>query len=540
MMKDKKTFIIHPSSFPMKLLSSSLRLARIRGVEIRFHFSMLFSAPIAYFLFLPTGVREITAAFLWLLGLILSIFLHEAGHAAAAQLVGVEVKSIVIWLLGGFTNFRHPAEKPKHSLAIFSAGPLVNMLLGFFFVAAYILLLFWFLPFERNPEIYLWGQTFANLSFSLALANIILVIFNLLPIYPLDGGNILRSVIEMLFGKSNADWITLLISAPMLLGLAAFAIVTRDYLLLASCILIGLAVGTLNRSFLRRLNLGVNYLFKRSGYYYLQGDFERAVQSYTRDIEREPQQPNHYLGRTGCFMNLMQKERAIADVERALKLDPNSMFALQLRGEIFSMEKNYDAALDFFARAQAINSHWAVPYFDRGSALLDQKEFQSALAELDKAIALSSPFPLFFVLRSLNHFILGDVESSHKDQDSALWLSQNDALVMSELNQQIYEGYLNWADDYYGRILTRDPRHALALQGYADACRANLEHVRAAELYTRAIAVNPREARLYLGRGKSHLALNDSEKAKADFQQAIILTDKLHLKRQSEELLKTL
>ncbi|MBI5064326.1 MAG: hypothetical protein HZB87_12890 [Desulfatitalea sp.] len=62
---------------------------------------------------------------------------------------------------------------------------------------------------------------------------------------------------------------------------------------------------------------------------------------------------------------------------------------------------------------------------------------------------------------------------------------------MSELNLQICEGYLNWADDYYGRILTRDPRHALALQGYADACRANLEHVRAIELYTRAIAVNP-------------------------------------------------
>jgi len=147
---------------------------------------------------------------------------------------------------------------------------------------------------------------------------------------------------------------------------------------------------------------------------------------------------------------------------------------------------------------------------------------------------------LFFVLRSLNHFILGNLEASHRDQDSALRLSPTDALVMTELNQQIYEGYLNWADDYYGRILTRDPRLSPALQGYADACRVNLEHVRALELYTRAIALNPREASLYLGRGKSHLALNDPQKAQADFQQTIILTDKLHLKHQSEELLKTL
>jgi tetratricopeptide (TPR) repeat protein len=524
----------------MKLLSSSLRLARIRGVEIRFHFSMLFSIPIAYFLFRPGNVRETTEAFLWLLGLILSILLHELGHAIAAQLVGVEVKSIVIWLLGGFTNFSHPSGKPKHNLAIFSAGPLVNMLLGFLFVVAYILLFFWFLPFERDAELFVWGQTFANLSFSLALANMVLVIFNLLPIYPLDGGNIMHSVMEMFFGRSNADWITLVVSAPLVLGLAALAFATRDYLLLASCVLIGLAVGTLNRPFLRRLNLGVNYLFKRSAYYYLQGDFERAAQSYTQDIEREPQQPVHYLARAGCYLNTLQKERAIADVERALKITPNNALALQLRGEIFSLEKNYDAALDLFNRAQAINPHWSVPYFDRGSALLDQKQFQSALAELDKAVSLPPSFPLFFVLRSLNHFILGNIEDSHKDQDSAMRLSPNDALVMTELNLQIYEGYLDWADDYYERILTRNPRHALALQGHADACRINFEHSRALNLYTRAIAVDPREARLHLGRGKSHLALNNPEKAKADFQQTIILADKLHLKRQAEELLKIL
>ncbi len=524
----------------MKLLSSSLRLARIRGVDIRFHFSMLFSVPIAYLLFSPNNVREIAAALLWLAGLILSIFLHEVGHALAAQLVGVEVKSIVIWILGGFTNFSHPSGKPKHNLAIFSAGPLVNMLLGFFFVVAYILLLFWYLPLEHNVELFTWGQTLANLSFSLALVNVILVVFNLLPIYPLDGGNMMRSVMEIFFGRPNADWITLVVSAPLLLGLAVFAIVTRDYLLLASCLLIGLALGTLNHSFLRRLNVGVNYLFRRSAYYYLQGDYERAIQSYMRDIEREPQNATHYLARGGCYLNILQKEKAIADVERALKLNPNSALALQLRGEIFSLEKNHDAALDYFASAQTINPRWSVPYFDRGSVLLDQQQFQAALAELDKAVSLAPPFPLFYVLRSLNHFALGNLEASHKDQDAALRLSTHDALVMTELNLQIYEGYLDWADDYYGRILTRDPRHALALQGYADACRVNLEHSRALELYTRAIVVNPREPRLYLGRGKSHLALNGLEKAKADFQQVIKLTDKFHLKRQSEELLKNL
>jgi len=524
----------------MKLLSSSLLLARIRGVDIRFHFSMLFSIPIAYFLFLPTNVREATAALLWLVGLILSIFLHEVGHALTAQLVGVEVKSIVIWILGGFTNFSHKSEKPSHNLAISAAGPLVNMLLGFFSVVFYILLSLLFMPFYRNTELFLWGQTFINLSFSLAIVNMILVIFNLLPIYPLDGGNIMHSMMETFFGRSNADWITLLVSAPLLLGLIALGIVTRDYLLLISCVLIGLAVGTLNQSFLRRLNLGINYLFKRSGYYYLQGDFERAAQGYTQDIEREPQQLAHYLARAACYMNILQKERAVPDVERALKLNSNSALALQLRGEIFAMDKDCDAALDFFARAQAINPRWAVPYFDRGSVLLDKKEFQSALTELDKAISLLSQFPLFFVLRSLNHFILGNIEASHKDQDSALRLSEKDALVMTELNSQIYEDHLDWAEDYYGRVLAKRPHSTHAFHGRADACRANNQHEKAVADYTRAIELMPKEPCLYLGRGKSYLAVNDTEKAVVDFRKVMAITDKLHLKRQADELLKML
>ena len=522
----------------MKLLSSSFLLARVRGVDIRFHFSMLFTIPIAYLLFRPTNVREITSAFLWLIGLILSIFLHEVGHALAAQLVGVEVKSIVIWILGGFTNLSRKAEKPSHNLAISAAGPLVNMLLGFLSVLGYIILSYLMLPFYRSTELYLWGQTFTNLFFSLALVNVILVVFNLLPIYPLDGGSILHSMMEMFFGRTNADWITLLVSAPLLLGLIVFGVATRDYLLLFSCILIGLGVGTLNRSFLRWLNLGINYVFKRSGYYYLQGDFERAIQYYTQDIEREPQQSAHYLARAACYLNILQKERAVPDVERALKLNPKSALALQLRGEMYSMDKNFDAALDYFARAQEINPHWAVPYFDRGSVLLDKKEFQSALTEFDKAISLSPQMWLFYLGRSIVHFKLGNLELAHKDQDLALRLSEKEALVMTELNLVIYEDCLDWAEDYYARILLKQPSSGYAYQGRADAYRVNNEHEKAVVDYTRAIESMPKESSLYLGRGKSHLFLNDLEKAKTDFQQVINLTDKLHLKHQSEELLK--
>jgi tetratricopeptide (TPR) repeat protein len=521
----------------MKLLSASFRLARIRSVEIRFHFSLLFSIPVAYYLFHPVSLREFVVAFSWLLGFVLCILLHELGHALTARLFNVEVKSIVIWLLGGVTNLSRKSEKPSHNLAIFAAGPLMNMLLGFFCVLCYIVLSYVFLPFYRNAELFLWVQTFTNLFFSLALLNIVLVVFNLLPIYPLDGGNIMHSMMEMFFGRSNADWITLLISIPVLLALIAFGLATHDYLLLASCVLIGLAVGTLNRSFLRRVNLGANYLFKRSGYYYLQGDFENAIQRYTQDIEREPQQPVHYLARAACYLNIQQKERAIPDVERALKLNPDSALALQLRGEIFAMDKNYDAALDLYARAQKINPNWAVPYFDQGSVLLDKKEFQLALSELNKAISLSPQVWLFYLIRSIVHFKLGNLEMAHQDQDQAMRYSEKESLVMTDLNLVVYEDCLDWAEDYYARVLSKQPQSGYAYQGRADAYRTNTEHEKAIVDYTRAIELMPKESSLCLGRGRSYLALHETEKAIADFRQAAALADKLHLKHQAEELL---
>ncbi len=522
----------------MKWLSSSWLLAHVRGLEIRFHFSMLFTLPITYYIFRPVDFRGIVVAFSWLLGFVLSIFLHELGHALAAKLVGVEVKGIVIWLLGGFTSLSRKAEKPLHNLFIFWAGPLVNMLLGFLCVLSYLILSYLFLPHYRNTELFLWGQSFINLSFSLAFVNVILVVFNLLPIYPLDGGNILHATMEMFFGRSNADRITFIISIPILLGLVAFGLFTRDYILLASCMLIAFAIGTLNRSSLQWINLGTNYLFKRAGYYYLQGDFERAIQYYTRDIDRDPQNANHYLARAACLLNILQKERALADVERALKLTPNNALALQLRGEMYSIDKNYDAALDSFACAQEINQNWAVPYFDRGSVFLEKKEYQSALDEFNKAISLLTQFSLFYLVRSIVHFKLGDLDAAYKDQDSALRLSQKDSLIMTDLNMTVYEGYLDWAEDYYARVLLKQPRLAYAYQGRADAYRVNAEYYKAIANYTRAMEISPREPRLYLGRGKCYQAINDPNRAAADFHKSLTMTDKLHLKRQAEELLK--
>jgi len=85
----------------------------------------------------------------------------------------------------------------------------------------------------------------------------------------------------------------------------------------------------------------------------------------------------------------------------------------------------------------------------------------------------------------------------------------------------------------------KQPQSGYAYQGRADAYRVNNQYDKAIANYTRALELNPREPRLYLGRGKCYQAINNPDRAAADFRQSLTITDKLHLKRQAEELLKT-
>lgn len=522
----------------MRVLGWSWSLGRWRDVDIRFHVSMVLSLPIAYWLFDPIDLRSWVEALLWVGGLALFIFLHEFGHAFAAKAVGVEVKSIVVWLLGGLTNLAYKPEKPAHNFFIFAAGPLMNMLLAFLCVVAYVGLALVFLPLAENQELYIWLQTFQNLFFSLAIVNIVLVVFNLIPIYPLDGGNILHASMEWLFGKTYADRITLAISIPFLILLVIFGVISRDWILLFFCVLIAFSISSLNHTLLKNINVGLAYFFKRAAYYHLKGDYERAAQMYTSQIDRQPENPQHYMTRAGCYLAMGQKERALADVERILKLQPNHLLALELRGEFYLMDKNYDVALGYFEKTRALSPNWALPYFDRASVFMERGELQSAVENFNKSIALQSRVPLFYVVRSIAHYRLGNLRAAHADQDVAVGISPDEALVMVDVNLMVYEENLDWARDYYRRILDKNPRNALALQGIAEACLVNRTFDDAATFFSRAIEINPREARLYLGRGKAYLELNELEKAKVDFKKLSAITDKIHLKRQADDFLR--
>jgi DNA-directed RNA polymerase subunit RPC12/RpoP len=133
--------------------------------------------------------------------------------------VGGEAQRIVLWPLGGVA-YVSPPQRPGATLWSIAAGPLVNVAL------APILTILWIGVEHTNlpvnaPDLY-------RLIAHIALINYVLLIFNLLPIYPLDGGQILRSLLWYIFGRAQSLMITTIIGFIGVAGLIGLAIVTRE------------------------------------------------------------------------------------------------------------------------------------------------------------------------------------------------------------------------------------------------------------------------------------------------------------------------
>jgi Zn-dependent protease len=157
------------------------------------------------------------------LSLFLIVLTHEFGHQLACRQVGGQTHDIVLWPMGGVA-YVTPPQRPGAQLWSIAAGPLVNVaLIPILSLAVWLTdHLGW--P-DANPNAYVlihavWG------------INIGLLIFNLLPIYPLDGGQILRSLLWFPFGRANSLLVASIIGfigmGGLLLCAILISVLTQD------------------------------------------------------------------------------------------------------------------------------------------------------------------------------------------------------------------------------------------------------------------------------------------------------------------------
>ena len=201
----------------------TIHLFRIAGIDLYLHWSWFIIAIIEVG-YLRSRYTSLVWSVLEYLALFLIVLLHEFGHAFACRQVGGTANQILLWPLGGVA-YVDPPQRPGAMLWSLAAGPLVNVALLVPLGGACLLIAARGWP-DPSPDAYTW-------LYWVTWIDISLLIFNGLPIYPLDGGQILRSLLWFVLGRGRSLQVATVIGFIGAGAFVCFALLRQSLWLLA-------------------------------------------------------------------------------------------------------------------------------------------------------------------------------------------------------------------------------------------------------------------------------------------------------------------
>jgi Zn-dependent protease/CBS domain-containing protein len=183
-------------------MGGSITIARVWGIDIRLHWTLVFVFALLVWslagAYLPVEYPGMGATARIVVGVVAavlflaSILLHELGHAWMARREGVPVNRITLFIFGGVAEIGEQARTPGAEFRIAAGGPVVSLILAIVFQA---------ITLAARGNIYIDAP-----AHWLARINLLLLLFNLVPGYPLDGGRLLRAAVWHFSGSEQTGW----------------------------------------------------------------------------------------------------------------------------------------------------------------------------------------------------------------------------------------------------------------------------------------------------------------------------------------------
>lgn len=195
----------------------SFQIGKLFGIPLYVHTTFLLLP--AWVLLLNRGTGSPGALFA--LALLLTVFacvvLHELGHALMARVFGIGTESITLYPIGGVARLRRMSEKPFEEICIALAGPAVNLVIA---AGLFVALLFTAMFLPRSLE-----RETGQFLMTLCASNVVLLVFNLIPCFPMDGGRVLRALLALGRSHLRATEIAARVSLVMVPLIAALSLV---------------------------------------------------------------------------------------------------------------------------------------------------------------------------------------------------------------------------------------------------------------------------------------------------------------------------
>jgi stage IV sporulation protein FB len=219
----------------------SFKLARILGIEVRVHIT--FFLLLAFFAFQDygrDGAVAAVASVLYVCLVFLCVLLHEFGHALAARRYGIRTPDITLLPIGGVARLERMPENPRQELVVAIAGPLVNVAIALLLIPL------------AGPAVAMIGATFRGEEISplvlraaseslfskLLITNCVLVVFNMIPAFPMDGGRVLRALMALRMNYARATSIAAAIGQAIAFAGGLYGLLNQQPLLVLVAVFI--------------------------------------------------------------------------------------------------------------------------------------------------------------------------------------------------------------------------------------------------------------------------------------------------------------
>ncbi|MGZ9167216.1 MAG: site-2 protease family protein, partial [Anaerolineales bacterium] len=202
------------------------KVGTFAGIDVFVHATfLLLIGWIGYSHWLQYGtLAKVAEGILFILVLFLCVVLHEYGHALTARRYGVKTRDITLYPIGGVARLERMPDKPIEELWVALMGPAVNV------VIAAVLFVYLFLSQGLVP---MTDLTVASGSFvaRVMAVNISLVLFNLIPAFPMDGGRVLRALLAMRMDYVRATQIAANVGQGLAFLFGLFGLFNNPFLL---------------------------------------------------------------------------------------------------------------------------------------------------------------------------------------------------------------------------------------------------------------------------------------------------------------------
>lgn len=212
-------------------MKGSQHLGTYFGIPVTVHWSFVFLPILTIIWAISKGASFETT--LLLLGLVLLVFIcvvfHEFGHALMAKRFGVRTRDIILLPICGIARLEKLPDRPGEELLVALAGPVVNLI-----IAGIVAISLFFLPSSYNlilTDLSNARVTLASIPFLVVAFNMAMVVCNLFPIFPMDGGRILRSILATRLQKNTATKLASYIGQFFALVIVILGLYYQDYVL---------------------------------------------------------------------------------------------------------------------------------------------------------------------------------------------------------------------------------------------------------------------------------------------------------------------